>query len=344
MSDAPPAKLLAKWRLQHAHVAPLAGGLINQTFLVEDGSSKWVLQRLHPVFGANVHLDIDAVTRHLAAKGLLTPRLLPTVDGALWVEQDSGIYRLQTFIEGRTLAQLTSPALAHAAGEAVGRFHAALSDLEHAFHFSRPGAHDTPRHLARLEQVLSDQVEHPLHAAVRPTAEAILSEGRLLIPEGPLPRRIIHGDLKCQNLRFALDRDEVVSLVDLDTLARETLSVEMGDALRSWCNPRGEDAPDAAVDEAIFDAAVTGYATTAKALLVDDERDALVPGFARIALELSARFCVDALEERYFGWDMQRYGRRGEHNLARARGQLSLARSVRSARTRLERRVVSAFR
>jgi len=118
----------------------------------------------------------------------------------------------------------------------------------------------------------------------------------------------------------------------------------MGDALRSWCNPKGEGAPDACVDEATFGAAVSGYAAVTRDHLAAEERAALVPGFEVIALELAARLCADALEECYFGWDATRFGRRGEHNLVRAQAQLSLAQSVRGARARLTDLAEAAFR
>ena len=70
----------------------------------------------------------------------------------------------------------------------------------------------------------------------------------------------------------------------------------------------------------------------AEDVLTAAERRALPAGLETIALELSARFCADALRESYFGWDSARFGSRGEHNLVRARSQLSLAASVRRQR------------
>ena len=68
----------------------LPGGLINQTFLVEEAGRRAVLQRLHPIFAPSLHLDIEAVTAHLARKGLLTPRLLRTRAGELWTTDAQG--------------------------------------------------------------------------------------------------------------------------------------------------------------------------------------------------------------------------------------------------------------
>lgn len=81
---------------------------INATYFVrrraEPAAPPLVLQRLHPVFGPNVHVDIQAVTAHLAARGLTTPRLVPTIDGELWLRDDSEaaprVWRALTFIDG----------------------------------------------------------------------------------------------------------------------------------------------------------------------------------------------------------------------------------------------------
>ncbi|MFN7145937.1 MAG: hypothetical protein ACK4YP_19325, partial [Myxococcota bacterium] len=51
------------------------GGLINVTWYVGE-PVRWVVQKLHPAFAASVHEDIEAVTAHLDARGLVTPRLL----------------------------------------------------------------------------------------------------------------------------------------------------------------------------------------------------------------------------------------------------------------------------
>ena len=91
--------------------------------------------------------------------------------------------------------------------------------------------------------------------------------------------------------------------------------------------------------ETIFDIGIFGV--SARAYLDENplspvERQALVPGIERIALELASRFCRDVVEDRYFGWDGQRFPSRAAHNMFRARGQLALARSVRQRRLEAE--------
>ena len=74
------------------------------------------------------------------------------------------------------------------------------------------------------------------------------------------------------------------------------------------------------------------------------ERDAIPRAIFRITVELAARFCTDALRERYFAWDSRRFASASEHNQARTRGQLALARTVRAQRAAIEELVTRAAR
>lgn len=333
--ETPPREVLSAWDLAEAVAEPVSIGLINRTFVLSLGPRRWVLQRLHPVFRPEVNVDIDAITRQLEAEGLCTPRLVPTRTGALWVDGPDGTWRLQTHVDGEIVDRVGTPDIAREAARMLGRFHGATRDLVHRFRFTRPGAHDTPRHLAHLRQALERHPDHRLSGEVRPVAEAILEAGDVLPPIPELPQRIIHGDPKITNVLFEPGFGRARALVDLDTLAHGTYAVELGDALRSWCNPGGEEAPDSAVRLDLFEAALDGWASEVRGFTTEDELAAIVPGVETIALELAARFCADALEERYFGWDARRFESLAHHDLVRARSQLALAVSVREARPAL---------
>lgn len=319
----------------------LQSGLINPTWRVDhDGRPLAILQRLNTgIFQPSVHHDIEAVTAHLTRAGLLTPRLVPTAGGALWHDDGAGgVWRALTVVGTRTLAQVEQPTQARSAGALVARFHAAVADLDWTFQHVRLGVHDTPRHMRVLREAVDTHTAHRLHGEVAPLAASILASWDALSTELPadLPVRVVHGDLKLSNVRF--DGDTAVALIDLDTLARDTLGAELGDALRSWCGTAGEDRTDATFDLDVFEAAMTGYASGAGAWgPTTDEWRAVVPSVERIATELAARFAADALNERYFGWDADRFPAAGEHNLVRARGQANLARAVHAARGTAER-------
>jgi Ser/Thr protein kinase RdoA (MazF antagonist) len=326
----PPAAVLAAWGWTPDEAHPLPGGLINATYAIRRGGAPVaVLQRLHPVFGGEVNLDIEAVTAHLASRGLVTPRLVRTRSGDAWIE-DGGVWRALTWIDGTTVHAISDPGWAEAGGALVARFHRAVADLDHDYHFTRAGVHDTAAHLGRLRAQL-DAAAPGDEAAVLGHEIMAASIALPALPE--LPLRHAHGDLKISNLLFEVDpRPTGVCLVDLDTVGRMTIAFELGDAMRSWCNPDREDAAAARFDLAVFAAAMRGYRTEAPDLLSRSERVSIVAGLETVCVELAARFCVDAFEDRYFGWDPSRYPSRRAHNLARAAGQLALARSVHEQR------------
>jgi Ser/Thr protein kinase RdoA (MazF antagonist) len=323
-----PDPVRAAYGWSDAHVRQIAGGLINATFAVErDGAPIAVVQRLHAVFGPTVNLDLDAVTMHLAAKGMVTPRLIRTQEGAAWIDHEGKSWRALTWVDGETVHAVPDLAWAEAGGELVGQFHRAVADLEHTYAFSRSGVHDTAAHLARLTACAIG----PGDAAWKDLAKRILDAAESLPAMPHTPKRHCHGDLKISNLLFT-PAGRGRCLVDLDTLGLGTMAFELGDAMRSWCNPRGEDAGSVTFDLPIFRAAIRGVRSVADALLTNDERTSIVIGLETVCLELAARFCVDVFRDEYFGWNPQRFSSRREHNLVRAEGQLALGLAVRASR------------
>jgi Ser/Thr protein kinase RdoA (MazF antagonist) len=331
----PPAAVLAAWGWDRdAEIAPIRGGLINATFAIRRGGVPVaVVQRLHPVFAAEVNLDLEAVTRHLVARGLTTPTLIRTRTGDAWVD-DAGVWRALTWVDGVTIHAVPDERWAAAGGELVGRFHRAVADLDHDYRFSRAGVHDTAAHLDRLAARLGEPADDaPFTEDARALGAEILEAAAHLPTLPATPRRHCHGDLKISNLLFASPTEpRGVCVVDLDTLGLGTLAFELGDAMRSWCNPVGEDAGAARFELALFAAAMAAWCDVAGALARGDELASVVSGLETVCVELAARFCVDVFDDAYFGWDPGRFGSRREHDLVRARGQLALARSVRAQR------------
>lgn len=352
------ADVLAAWpvELRGARAQRATSGLIQDTYLVtlRDGA-RLVVQRIHPIFDVGdleVLADIDAVTAHLLDCGLETPRLVRTRSGAFYVRDAEGrAWRALTYLDGYTVDRVETPGLAAEAGALVARFHAATETLRWEFRFRRAGVHDTTAHLLRLEAayVSSEPIEglgSDERDRLRRLAGEILATARRLPPIAALRAlrpRVTHGDLKISNVLFFGQRAR--ALLDLDTLGRQSVAYELGDALRSWCNPLGEDVERTRFDLDLFAAAVGGYASAGGAsLLGRDEVELLVPGLATVCVELAARFCVDAFEDRYFGWDPTRFPSRREHDRVRAAGQLHLARAVLDSRTAAEDIVHQRFR
>ena len=311
-------------------------GLINRTWRIraEDGA-RYALQRLSPILGAEIHEDIEAVTAHIAARGMATPRLVPTSSGGLCVERDDGLWRLLTWLEGEFHNRLADARQAERAGTLLARFHLALADFEQPFASRRRPIHEPDRRIAELAQALDRHRGHPLHAEAERLQRRTLALLSQLPPLPETPLRVVHGDPKINNMLFSPE-GEGLAMVDLDSLGRLSLPYELGDAFRSWCNPAGEDSEDTEFSMELFEAARGGYLDVAT-FISGEERRCLVEATLWIALELTTRFTADILNDRYFGWDPQRFASRAEHNRVRARGQLRLAESLFARRASLGR-------
>ena len=321
--------VLAAYAISPAQVRSVDAGLINRTYQVTDVNGlDYILQAVNRMFPPEVNLDIDMVTRHLEKSGLLTPRLLPDRRGMLFYRESGQIWRLFNYISGNIHQRLEQPKQAEAAGAMLGRVHAALARLDYELQTSRPGTHNTPSHTLHLKNTLENNRNHTRYSAIKPLGETILMRLEQLPALPAVAGRMVHGDPKISNFIFTSDDREVKCMVDFDTLNKMPVYLELGDALRSWCNPSGEDTTDGFFSMVHCRAALDGYARHARELINRQEWLAIPPATLTIYLELAARFCADALNEDYFSWDPELFRSHSEHSEIRARGQLSAANSV----------------
>ncbi|MGI9329466.1 MAG: phosphotransferase enzyme family protein, partial [Gammaproteobacteria bacterium] len=307
--------VLAAYGCAKASLEPLGNGLINLTWLVRTADGQpCVLQRVADIFPAEINRDIAVVADTLAQRGVQAPGVVPCLSGQLWVEEAGYNWRMLTWLKGRCYESLSSSLQARSAGALLARFHRALDGLDHEFANPRLGVHDTARHLSALRDALVNHPAHPRRAQIAPLAESILAAAASLPVLPPSRDRIVHGDPKINNMLFDESSGEASSLVDLDTVGLMPLPLELGDALRSWCNPTGENGRLGEFSAELFAAALTGYAAAAGDWIEAAEIRAIMPATETIIIELAARFCADAFNENYFGWDASRFTTRSEHN------------------------------
>jgi hypothetical protein len=117
-------------------------------------------------------------------------------------------------------------------------------------------------------------------------------------------------------------------MIDLDTVKPGLIHYDVGDCLRSSCNPAGEETErwEAVRFEAdLCRAILRGYLPLARSFLTDADHRLLYEAAHLLAFELGLRFFTDYLEGNvYFKV------RHPEHNLARALVQFRLAESIES--------------
>ena len=336
-------------------VEPLGNGNINNTYLVTGaGGSRYVLQRLNShVFQQPelVMANLLAVTRHgqarLEAGGLgagrrwLLPQPLPTLGGEAdltaaeryCLRQGSDVWRMLTFVDrARSFDTVQNIAHATEVGRALGTFHWLIHDLPlDRLADTLEGFHITPGYLSSYLQLLQtcksasrqDSKRCIEFVAARQHRVGILEQAK---QKGLLIERPIHGDPKVNNVMIDVVSGHAVALVDLDTVKPGLVHYDIGDCLRSGCNPAGEEYEK--LDDVHFDldlcrAMLSGYLPLARPFLTSTDIDYFYDAIWLITLELGLRFFSDYLAGNiYFKCKYPR------HNLDRALGQFRLLESI----------------
>lgn len=323
-------------------------GNVNETYLVRvtGGQSipDFILQRLNPqVFPEPEQImhNLRVLEGHVRPKLRAHPNrrwelpiIIPTRTGADYYRDEAGAFwRAQTFIAGtESFATIASEAQAEEAGRALGFFHALIHDLPaHLLHDTLPGFHVTPGYLAGYGALAAAPPRPDSSAEVlfchrfiaeRKEAAEVLEAARLRGELLPCP---IHGDPKPANILFARDTGQAVSLIDLDTVKPGLLHYDIGDCLRSCCNPAGEDAPlsEISFNLAYCAAILRGYLPQVAPFFSRFDYQYIYDAVRLIAFELGLRFFSDHL-----AGDVYFRIRRPGQNLHRAMVQFALCRSI----------------
>ena len=144
--------------------------------------------------------------------------------------------------------------------------------------------------------------------------------------QGRLQLRPIHGDPKVNNVMLCSATGCCVAMVDLDTVKPGLVHYDIGDALRSGCNPAGEESTDLAAvrfDLELARAMLSGYLHEAHSWLTRADLEHLYDAIRLLPFELGLRFFSDHLAgDVYF-----KVSHSGQ-NLARALVQFTLAASI----------------
>ena len=319
---------------------PVEVGLIHKTYRVETNTGTFCLQGLHPKLATDEILaDYKVVTGFLAERDFPAPRLVETSTGAAaWDDEDETRWRMTTWLSGKTYNAIQSEDMAVSAASMLGRFHAVMDELDYTFQTKHP-LHQTRYHLECMQKAAEKYQASPWFEKVKGMIEEVEEVlPSLLLPT--LPQRVVHGDPKISNILFDDDL-QACAVIDLDTCCRHSVLVDLGDAVRSWCREGSED-EEKELALPWFAAMMKGYAQGG--LRLTAEELAWLPKAGRlITLELSARFLADTLEDSYFGWDQSRYSSRREHNFARAKGMIHLARDMQTHQGRIEEIVAEYF-
>lgn len=332
-------------------------GNINDTFLVtlEYGEGRFetcpciILQRINTKVFKQPELvmqNMRTVTGHIsrrqqstspaAGRRLEVPSVLLTRKGDdHWIDPDGSFWRAISFIDSsESFDEIRDIGHAGEVGHALGMFHNLISDLPpESLADTLKGFHITPQYVQHYNEVLAKQgpEESPETDYCLKFVEERSSWAHVLEnakARGVLRIRPIHGDPKVNNFMMDTAAGYAVGIVDLDTVKPGLVHYDIGDCLRSACNPLGEETElweKVRFDTDICRAVLKGYLSAGEEFLTDNDYDYIYDAVRLLAFELALRFFTDYLEGNVYFKASHR-----SHNLSRALVQFKLTEGIES--------------
>ena len=338
-----------------AVIQPLGCGNVNDTYLTvcrtAFAEEQLVLQRINQqVFKnpENIMLNLRRLTAHVHPKLEFEsresdriwqmPKIIQTREGNDFIKDASGnLWRMITKIASATaFDKVRDNSHAEECGIVLGHFHRSVSDMDAELLIDPlPGFHVTPGYLATydLTRKRAEAQGRIKTASDGVALVAFIEARRPIVPlfhdalaRGELRMRIMHGDPKINNIMIDDYTGKGTAIIDLDTVSPGLFHFDFGDAIRSICNPVGEEEPD--VNKVVFSlelckAFSQGYMQHAAEFLTPAERGYLYDSIRLITFELGLRFFED-----YLAGSIYFKTQYPEQNLNRARVQFRLCESI----------------
>lgn len=329
-------------------IKPFGQGLINTTYKVttsDKDTPDYLLQIInHQIFQNVPELtrNIKRVTSHIRKKleekgvpdidrKVLTP--VETLNGEGFYKDNEGKYwRMFLFIEGaRSYDQLSNRQQAIAGGKAFGQFQKMVSDLPgDPLYPVIPGFHNTEMRINNfIERVKADPAGRLKEVA--PEVDFLMEradEYKKIVQmgrDGIIPERIVHQDTKFNNVLLD-ENDDVLCVIDLDTVMPGYVCYDIGDAIRNGANTGKEDDPNldnVSINMDLYEGFIEGFLKETKEILTSAEKDTLAFGAKLLTYEQAVRFLDDYIDgDNYYKTEYP------GHNRVRARAQIKLLQSM----------------
>ena len=280
-------------------------GLINETYLVYRHGQKNLLQKInHKVFRDIEILmeNLKQVCSHVNTKFPEEPfiSVMPTRTGMPYAEVNGNYWRMLKFIpDTHSYESLSSPYQAYEAGKVIAHFHVLLGEMElSSIRDTIPQFHNLQFRINQFHQAVEeDRVNR---------AKDCKDDIRFLLGltqdvltrqlQANQPIRVVHNDTKLNNILFNTE-DKGVCMVDLDTVMQGYIIYDTGDALRTLCNPAGEDGKQGVMDfsQPAYEKFIEGYLEKSAGSISEEEHRLIPFSMIRMSTEQCIRFLSDHL-------------------------------------------------
>jgi len=341
-------KILSHFDLEEKAIeaTPFGNGHINDTLKVitASGADKYVLQRINHHIFKDVDMlqnNISIVTSHIRKKlearnepdidrKVLT--FLPADEGKTYYHDGENYWRVCLMIPDSMSLEEITPELSYEAGKAFGEFQSMLADIpEGTLGETIPNFHNMEFRLQQFQEAINANAAGRLEGVKDLVDELEKRAGAMCIQEqlyreGKLRKRINHCDTKVNNILFDSRTNEVLCVIDLDTVMPGYVLSDIGDFIRTGANAGAEDDPDldrVHVNMDIFKAYTRGYMESAQSFLTPLEISLLPYGGRLLTYMQTVRFFLD-----YLNGDTYYKIHHPEHNLQRTKAQFKLLQSL----------------
>jgi Ser/Thr protein kinase RdoA (MazF antagonist) len=331
---------------------PFGNGLINHTWKVVSGTEVFILQKINDQVFRDpeaIATNIGRISTYLSSNApqYLFPAPVKAITGSeMAYVPGLGYFRLFPFIKNtRSIDVVATPKQAFEAAKAFGRFAKVLSGFDpNGLSITIPHFHDlrlrynqlqaagntaSPGRAQQASQLFQFLMQH----------QSIVAEYQGLINSASFKTRVTHHDTKISNVLFDAG-DNSVCVIDLDTVMPGYFISDVGDMLRTYLSPYGEEEQDLSkirIREDYFDAIVRGYLSEMRTELTKTEKNAFVFSGKFLIYMQAVRFLTDYLNNDAY------YGARYEgHNLVRAQNQAVLLQRLCEKESVLQEMVASA--
>lgn len=316
-------------------IRPFGDGHIHQTYLLDLGDKKFILQRFNNQvfqYPERISHNHSILIREIDPKQLpfLLPLPISNVNGQLFSTIEDTYFRVSPFVEGSCVNEVQNPQQAYLAAKAFALFiKAGIHIPASAFQESIPGFHDLHLRYEQLLQALKT-TQRKVTGELKELVDFYLNQ-KILVEEysywkSLLPLRMTHSDTKINNLIYADDFSKVNAVIDLDTIMAGYVFYDFGDLVRTVACTEGESSQNwenIKVDRAKYAALLQGFQEVGEGVFTPEEIKSLPFGGQMMTCIMGFRFLADYLNGNvYYTIHYE------EQNLHRAKNQMFLLKAL----------------
>jgi len=331
--------ILQKFGLENYSIRSFGNGLINNTWIVENGphEKEFILQKINQnVFKApqDIAFNIRLISDHLQHQHptYLFTSPIQSNDGKDLIQSNEEYFRLFPFIKKtHTIDVVQKPEQAYEAAKQFGKFTKVLSGFDASqLKITLPHFHDLSFRYKQFEIALqngnkernqqSKDIINFIHEQknIVDVYEKIKSDPHFKI-------RVTHHDTKISNVLFD-ENEKGICVIDLDTIMPGYFISDVGDMLRTYLSPVDEDEKDFTkieIRKDFYKAVFNGYSSEMNDQLTTTEKKYFIYAGKFMIYMQAIRFITDHLNNDIY------YGAKYEgHNYVRAGNQVVLLKRI----------------